>query len=397
MFRSFGVADFRIWFVGAFLGNVGMWMQNTAQGWAVLTHLTDGGASAMGVALALQFAPPLLLAPVSGWIADRFDRRRLLVLTQAALSALALSIGLLLLGGWMTLPIMLVCAGLLGVITALDLPLRQVFVTDLVPPALVANAVSLNAAALHTARLVGPAAAGLLIAGVGIGWVFVIDALMFLGMIASLQLLRRRPRSPRGLLGRSGGVTAGFRYIAQRPDLIVVFTIVFLIGMLAMNFPIFVSTMALEFDQSADVFGILSSVVAIGSLTGALAAARRRTPSVAFILVGALLYAATATVSSLAPSLWVYAVTLVISGFAVTTALTTSNAYIQTASDPLIRGRVLALYTAVLMGGTAIGAPAMGAVAESAGPRWAIAVAAAGALVAFLIGLTWLIASRRRR
>ncbi len=395
MFRSFSIFNYRVWFIGALVSNVGAWMQATALSWVVLTELTDNDAAAMGVTMALQFAPPLLLVGVTGWVADRFDRRRLLVVTQGLLLLLGLAIGVLLLLGVMTLPIMYAFALGLGVIAAFDNPARQAFVSDLVSREIASNAVALNAASFNGARMIGPAVAGIVIVAVGTGWVFLVNGVTFLAMIVALLLIRTDELIPRVKASGASRLADGFRYVARRPDLIVTFAMVFLVGAFGMNFPIFASTMALEFGQEADGYGLLSSILAVGSLAGALLAARRDRARIRVVIGGTLLFAAAATVSAMMPTYWTYAITLMFTGFAVVTMLTTANGYVQTTTDPALRGRVLALYMAILMGGTPIGAPIVGWVAAEYGPRVAILLGAGAALIAFAIGATWLIVSGR--
>ena len=317
MFRSLSARNYRIWFIGALVSNAGTWMQSTAQNWVVLTELTNNDASAVGITMALQFAPPILLVPLTGWVADRFDRRRVLLLTQSMLAILGVSIGVLLLTGLMTLPLMYVFAGALGVITAFDNPARQAFVSDLVAHENMSNAVALNAASFNMSRLVGPALAGLLIVAVGTGWVFLLNAFTFGAMIVALTLIRVKELTPRAPVGASNRLSEGLRYVAGRPDLLIVFMLVFVVCGFGMNFPIIASTMALEFGQGADGFGLLNSVLAIGSLTGALLAARRAQARVRVVIWGVALYAIASAVSAFMPSYWFYAATLMFTGFAV--------------------------------------------------------------------------------
>lgn len=395
MFRSFSVFNYRVWFFGALVSNVGAWMQATALSWVVLTGLTDNDAGAMGVTMALQFAPPLLLVGVTGWVADRFDRRRLLVVTQSSLMLVGLVIGTLLLTGVMTLPLMYVFAFTLGMISAFDNPARQAFVSDIVAREIAANAVALNAASFNGARMIGPAAAGIVIVAVGTGWVFFINAATFLAMIVALFLIRPGELIPRVTSPGAARLADGFRYVRGRPDLMVTFAMVFLLGAFGMNFPIFASTMAIEFGRDADGYGLLSSILAIGSLAGALMAARRDRARIRVVIFGAGLFALAAAVSAFMPDYWLYAVTLMFTGFAVVTTLTTANGYVQTTTDPALRGRVLALYMAILMGGTPIGAPIVGWVADQFGPRAAIGLGAVAAFVAFGVGVTWMLVSGR--
>ncbi|WP_374679397.1 MULTISPECIES: MFS transporter [Microbacterium] len=397
MFRSFSIFNYRVWFIGALVSNIGAWMQATALSWVVLTALTDNDAGAMGITMALQFAPPLLLVGVTGWVADRFDRRKLLMLTQSLLLLVGLVIGALLLADVMTLGLMYGFALLLGVISAFDNPSRQAFVSDLVSRENASNAVALNAASFNGARMIGPAVAGVVIVAVGTGWVFFVNAVTFLAMIGALMLIRTDELIPRVKAPGASRLADGFRYVGKRPDLMVAFAMVFLLGAFGMNFPIFASTMALEFGQEADGYGLLSSILAVGSLIGALLAARRDRARIRVVILGTLMFAVAITVSAFMPNYWLYALTLMLTGFAVVTTLTTANGYVQTTTDPALRGRVLALYMAILMGGTPLGAPIVGWVAAEFGPRAAILLGAVAAFVAFAIGATWMLVSGRVR
>ncbi|WP_349885366.1 MFS transporter [Microbacterium sp. WHRI 7836] len=397
MFRSFANINYRIWFAGALISNVGGWMQATAQDWVVLTELTDNDATAMGVTMALQFGPPLVLVSMTGWVADRFDRRHILFATQSALLALAIAVGVLLLNDLMTLPMMFGFALGFGIVNAFDAPARQAFVSDMVSTGDTSNAVALNSASFNLARMVGPAVGGLLIVAIGSGWVFIVNAATFLAMLLALLLMRRSLLAPR-LKNRSrGGLAAGFRYVWGRSDLKVVFVTVFLIGAFGMNFPIFASTMALEFGAGADGYGVLSSVLAIGSLIGALLAARRDRARVRVVILAAGGFRIAAFVSSVMPSYASYAVTLTFTGFMIVTLLTTANGYVQITTDPALRGRVLALYMAVIMGSTPVGAPIAGWVADTFGPRAAIMLGGTAGFVACAIGVIWVATSGRLR
>ncbi|QTX06251.1 MFS transporter [Agromyces archimandritae] len=397
MFRSLAHRNYRIWFVGALVSNVGAWMQATAQNWVVLTELSDNDALAVGITMALQFAPQFILVPITGLIADRFDRRKILIATQSALGILALALGALLILGHAQLWHLYVFALLLGIVNAVDNPARQTFVADLVSGSDMSNAVALNSASFNTARMIGPAVGGFLIVLVGSGWVFVINAVTFIAVIAALMALRkgvkRTARAPR----QPGQLVAGFRYVWTRPDLLVVFVIVFLIGAFGMNFPIFSSTMAVEFGRGAGEYGILNSILAIGSLAGALMAARRERARMRVIILASGFFGLAALLSSVMPTYWTFAASTILIGFGSVTLLTTANGYVQTTTDPLLRGRVMALYMAILSGGTPLGAPIVGAVADGWGPRWGLGIAAVAGVLACIIGLGWLVFSRGMR
>ncbi len=395
MFRSFANINYRIWFAGALVSNIGGWMQATAQDWVVLTELTDNDAAAMGFTMALQFGPPLVLVSLTGWVADRFERRRILLATQASLLLLAIAVGVLLLTDVMTLPMMFCFAAAFGVVNAFDAPARQAFVSDMVSAGDTSNAVALNSASFNLARMIGPAVGGLLIVAIGSGWVFIANAATFLAMLLALLMLRQNQLAPRPKNRRPGGLAEGFRYVWGRSDLRVVFVTVFLIGAFGMNFPIFASTMALEFGAGADGYGVLSSVLAIGSLIGALLAARRERARVRVVILAAGGFGIAALVSSAMPSYISYAVTLTFTGFMIVTLLTTANGYVQMTTDPALRGRVLALYMAVIMGSTPVGAPIAGWVADTFGPRSAIMLGGTAGFVACAIGAVWVFTSGR--
>ncbi len=396
MFRSFRSFNYRTWFFGAIISNIGGWMQATAQDWVVLTELTNNDATAMGATMALQFGPPLVLVSITGWVADRFDRRRILMITQSTLMVLAVAVAVMLLTDVLTLPMMFGFAAAFGVTNAFDSPARQAFVSDMVSIDDTPNAVALNSASFNMARLIGPAVGGVAIVAMGPGWVFVANAATFLAMLVALLVIRPAllmPR-PRGHKG-SAGLAAGFRYVLSRPDLVVVFVMVFIIGAFGMNFPIFASTMALEFGRGADGYGLLSSVLAIGSLTGALLVARRDRARVRVIVFSAAGFGAASIVSAVMPVYWSYAVVLILVGFTTVSMLTTANGYVQTTTEAALRGRVLALYMAVLMGSTPIGAPIAGWIADAFGPRAAIVVGGVAGLLASAIGVGWMLWSGR--
>lgn len=400
MFRSLGVRNYRIWFVGALISNVGAWMQATAQNWVVLTELSDNDAVAVGITMALQFGPQLLLVPFSGTVADRFDRRRVLFVTQSLLMLLALGLGLLLVLGQAQLWHLYAFALGLGVVNAFDTPARQAFVSDLVGAERLSNAVALNAASFNSARLVGPAAAGVLIAVIGSGWVFVVNAVSFIAMLVALVAMRLPRKEHLGGSGRESQtamLVAGFRYVLARNDLVVIFVIVFLIGAFGMNFPVFSSTMAVEFGRGAGEYGLLSSILAIGSLTGALLVARRPAARLRAVILAAGGFGLAALLCAVMPTFWTFAATLVLLGYTTATLLSTANAFVQTTTAPEIRGRVLSLYFAILMGGTLVGAPAVGAVADAFGPRYGLGVAALAGIASFLVGFGWLLIDRKLR
>jgi MFS family permease len=399
MFRSLSGFNYRIWAAGAFVSNVGTWMQRTAQDWIVLTQLTDHDAAAVGFVMALQFGPQLLLLPLSGLVADRFDQRKVLLATQAAMGTLGLALGILTVTGLVQLWEVYVFAALLGCVAAFDAPARQAFVSQLVGGANVSNAVALNSASFSAARMIGPAAAGLLTAAVGAGWVFLINAGSFGAVVLSLTFLRvaELQRSAR-VTPKKGNLVEGFRYVRSRPDIMVILVMVFLIGTFGLNFPIFISTMSTTvFHRGAAEFGVLSSVMAIGSVVGALLSARRDRPRLRFLFVASAAFGIAGAAAALMPTYWGFAAALAVVGLASQTMMTTATSAVQLSTPEPVRGRVMAIYLAIFLGGTPIGAPIVGWVANEFGPRWALGVGASSGIAATLVGLFWLVKYRHLR
>ncbi|MCU1528394.1 MAG: transporter [Frondihabitans sp.] len=399
MFSSLKVFNYRLWFGGALVSNTGTWMQATAQDWLVLTHLTNHNATALGVTMALQFLPPILMIPITGLIADRYDRRRMLMLTQGSMGMLGLLLGLLVVTDLVQLWMVWAFALVMGMVQAIDAPIRQSFVSELVPPKRLTNAVSLNSASFNGARLIGPAVAGVLIAAVGTGPVFLINAASFLAVLTSLKfirvgLLESKPRLKRA----KGQIKEGFRYVRGRHDLVVIFVMIFIIGTFGMNFPIYTSTMATQsFGVGASGFGLLTSAVAVGSLAGALLSARREKPRMRVLVLAAISFGVTLSVAALMPTYWTFAAVLIAVGLSSISLMTTANGIVQLSAAPEVRGRVMALYMAIFTGGTPIGAPIVGWVATTFGPREAMGVGAAAGFVAAAVALAWLIRGQHLR
>ena len=392
MFRSLKNPNYRIWAAGALVSNVGTWMQRTAQDWLVLTRLTHHNASAVGTVMALQFGPQLLLLPWTGFAADHYDQRRLLMVTQAVMGTLALVLGVLTVTGTVQLWHVYVFAFLSGSAAAFDAPVRQTFVTQLVGDADLHNAVALNSTSFNAARMVGPAVAGLTIASVGIGWAFLLNGASFVAVLASLLLLRASRLQPNARAHRTkGSLSEGLRYVWTRPDLKAILIMLFLIGTFGLNFPIFISTMAVSvFHSDARAFGLLSSIMAIGTISGALLAAGRERPQFASVAAGAAIFGLGCTLAAFAPGYWWFAAALVVIGVAALTLTNTTNSLMQLSTTPAMRGRVMALRVAVALGGTPIGAPIVGWVADHLGPRWALGVGAASGVAATCVAIVTL-------
>lgn len=375
-FRSLRHRNYRIYWSGMFVSNTGTWMQRVAQDWLVLVVL-GGGAQAVGIATGLQFLPFLLFGPFAGVLADRLPKRLLLMCTNGFMGATGLALGALVLTGVAEIWHVYVLAFLLGTGAALDNPARQAFVSELVDAEDITNAVALNSASFNGARLIGPAVAGLLIGVLGTGLVFVINGVSFIAPMLALAFMRLGARRPSAGaadgLGALGRLRDGLAYVRSRPDLVMVLIVIFGLGTFGMNFQMTMALMAAEvYHKGPDEYGLLGTIMAVGTLSGALIAARRAVPRRRLIIGGAMLFGALELAAGLMPTYLLFALSLVPVGVLVMTVLTAANAYIQTTVPAHLRGRVLSLYVTILMGGTPAGAPVIGWVASAFGPRWSL-------------------------
>jgi MFS family permease len=398
-FRSLRNYNYRVWAAGGLVSNVGTWMQRTAQDWLVLAELTHKNATALGIVMALQFGPHALMLPLSGFAADYFDRRKLLMATQAAMGLLALGLGILTIAGTVRLWHVYLFAFLLGSVSAFDSAARQTFVSELVGEEDLSNAVALNSTSFNAARMIGPAVAGMLIAAVGSGWLFVINAASFVAVLCSLFFLRvdQLHRGVAANRGR-GGLADGFRYVWRRPDIKAILVMLFIIGTFGINFPIFISTMAVGvFHAGASQFGLLTSMMAMGSVAGALLSARREKPGMAVILAAAAIFGFGFCIAAAMPSYGLFGCALVIIGLSSQTFTTTANSTIQLSTEPEMRGRVIALFLAIAVGATPLGAPFVGWVADTFGPRWALGVGAASGFGAVVVAVHYFVKHRGLR
>ncbi len=395
-FRSLGNVNYRVWAVGALVSNIGTWMQRIAQDWLVLTVLTHRNATALGVVMALQFGPHLLLLPWTGFAADHLDRRRLLIGTQAAMGALALALGALTIAGAVQLWHVGVFAFLLGCASAFDAPARHTFVSELVGEADLSNAVALNSTSFNAARMIGPAVAGVLIAWVGTGWVFLLNAASFGAVLCSLAFLRVGDLHRTGRAARArGSLLEGFRTVRARPDLLAVLAMLALIGTFGLNFPIFISTMAVSvFGAGAGQYGLLTSTMAVGTIAGSLLAAGREAPRFTLACGGAAAFGFGCALAAVMPTYWLFGLALVVVGASALTFMNTTNSLVQLSTEPAMRGRVMAIRLAITLGGTSIGAPVAGWTADRFGPRWALGLGAASGFAAAAVGL-WFLARHR--
>jgi MFS family permease len=374
-FHSLSIPNYRIYASGAIISNIGTWMGRVAQDWLVLTVLTDHSATALGVVTGLQFLPFLLLAPFAGMLVDRFPKRRILFLTQTALLVTALLLAVLTATEVVQLWHVYALAFLQGVATAVDNPARQTFVSEMVDTEHLPNAVALNSASFNLGRLLGPGAAGLVIAWFGIAPALYANAATFVFVLVALVRMNTALLMPSPRARGKGQIREGLRYVKGRPDLILVMALVFVLGTFGMNFQLTMALMATKvFDKGPGEYGLLGSVMAIGSLTAALLSARRGRPRLRVLLLALAGFTVSTAFVSSAPNFVLFAVFLVPTGLAALTALTTANAMVQVSVDPVMRGRVMALYMAIFMGGTPVGAPVIGWIGDVWGPRWTIGI-----------------------
>ena len=398
-FRSLRNPSYRTWAAGSLVSNIGTWVQRTAQDWLVLTQLTQHNATSLGVVMALQFGPHIVLLPLTGSAADRFDRRRILIVTQSIMFVLALTLGLLTLFGAVALWHVYAFALLLGCVTAFDGPASQTFVSELVGDRDLSNAVGLNSTSFNIARMVGPAIAGMLLSSVGTGWAFMINALSYLAVLGALWRLRVHARHATARVAAQGqGFVDGLRYVASRPDLRAILVMLFLIGTFGLNFTIFISTMAVSvFHAGASRYGLLMSIMAIGTITGSLLAARRQKPRIEILLSSAAVFGIGCTLAALMPTYWLFGAALMLVGVSALTFANSTNSLLQLGTEPAMRGRVMAMRLAIALGGTPIGAPIVGRVADTLGPRWALGVGAASGFAAAGVLMHYLARHRHLR
>jgi MFS family permease len=373
-FHSLRIRNYRLYAGGMAVGNIGTWMQRIAQDWLVL-QLTGSGV-ALGITTGLQFLPMLLFSMFGGMIADRCPKQKVLIGTQAFMGLTALVLGVLVVTDLVQTWHVFLLAFLLGLGTSVDGPARQSFVLEMVGRDDLPNAVGLNSASFNAARIVGPALAGLLIASFGdrTGPVFLLNAVSFIAVIVALSRIRTEELEPAPLAGRGPGqLRAGVRYVFARRDLLCVLAIVFFAGTFGLNFQMTTALMATDvYDKGAGEYGLLGSILAVGSLTGALMSARRGAPRLRLLVLAGVAFGACTVLAGLMPNYWTFAIALIPVGFTALTLITSANATMQLGVDPVMRGRVMAFYMAVFFGGTPLGAPFIGWLAEAFGARWSL-------------------------
>jgi len=385
-FSSLGVRNYRLFFVGQSISLCGTWIQRVAQAWLVL-ELTGSG-TAVGLVTALQFLPLLVLAPLGGVIADRVNKRHLLMFTQALAGLSAATLGVVVLTGAVQLWMVYLLAFVLGMAGSIDNPTRQTFVLDMVGRNQLTNALALNSSLVNAARVVGPAIAGALIITVGIGWCFVFNAVSYLAVIAALNLMRAdeldsAPVQPR----RPGQLREGFRYVQTTPAVLTPILMMAIAGTFAYEYQVVLPQIAkFTFDGDAQTFSAMTSAMGVGAVAGGLYTASRQTrPAIALARIAAL-FGVIQILVSLAPNLILALIALVALGAIGVSFIALGNSTLQLSAAPEMRGRVMGLWAVAFLGTTPFGAPVMGWVGEHFGPRLALGLGGVALLVAAVYG-----------
>ncbi|CAN2173213.1 ProP Permeases of the major facilitator superfamily [Candidatus Nanopelagicaceae bacterium] len=373
--RSLRHRNYRILFPANAASNIGTWAQRVAQDWLIL-QLTNNSGTYLGLVTAVQFAPVLFFSLQGGALADRVNKRKLLMATNFVGALSSFGLGLLVLAGHVQIWQVFFFAATLGISSAVDAPIRQSFTSEIVGHSDIANAVSLNSANFNAGRLVGPALSGFLIARFDTGPSFLINATTYLFVIVALFRMRESDFFIQEKKVTQGTVREGLEYALARPDLYVVMLVVFFVATFGLNMQIFNALMATkEFGKGPASYGLLGTYVAIGSLTGALISARlERFRRTIFVIKGGVAFSLAITLLSIAPTYTVYSLWLPLCGLSALTMLITANSLIQVNSDPAIRGRVSGIYLLIFMGGTPFGSPLIGWLVEVIGVRQTIAL-----------------------
>jgi MFS family permease len=371
---------------GQVISNTGTWMQRVAQDWLVL-ELTHGSGVAVGLATGLQFLPLLLFSLWGGMIADRYPKRRVLMVTQATMGGLALILGVLAVTGTVRPWHIYLLAFGLGLATVVDNPTRQSFAIEMVGRDDLQNAIGLNSAVFNLARITGPAVAGLVISLIGTSAAFFVNAASYLTVIVSLHLMRQSELRPAERVARAKGqLREGLAYVWSRPDLLMTMVLVFFIATFGMNFQVTTALMSrVVFNTGAGKFGLASAVFAVGALIGALVAARRSQTGMRLLVWAALAFGVLEAATAVMPFYWSFLVLLVPTGLAVISFSTLANSSIQLSTPAEMRGRVMGIYMLVFLGGAPLGAPLTGWVAEQAGTRTAMLAGAVISVAATMV------------
>ncbi len=401
-FRALAHRNYRLYATGGFVSNIGTWMQRVAQDWLVLV-LSGNSGTALGITTGLQFLPILLLSPFAGAIADRFPKKRLLQLAQLMMAAPAVLLGVLAVTGVAQQWHVYVIAFTFGIATAFEAPVRQAFVSELVSPEDLSNAVGLNSASFNAGRIIGPGLAGLMIAAFGsgvqaTGVVILLNAASYGAVLVALSAIRRDHPDDGERPERRGMVVDGLRYVRSRPDLVLILGVMFFLGTFGLNFQLTSALMATEvYGKGAGEYGILGSTMAIGSIAGALLSARRERPTLRLMLFSAVAFGAMEIVIAVMPTYGTFVVLTPLIGITALTTITSANTIIQLSVPAELRGRVMALYLMVFMGGTPIGSPLIGWIGEAFGARWSLIGGGVMSILGTLLCVAIFLHLRRKR
>ena len=401
-FRALAHRNYRLYYTGGFVSNIGTWMQRIAQDWLVLL-LSNNSGTALGITTGLQFLPILLLSPYAGAIADRFPKKRLLQLAQVLMAAPAVLLGLLAVTGLAEQWHVYAIALLFGIGTAFEAPVRQSFLAELVTPDDLPNAVGLNSASFNGGRIIGPGLAGLMIAALGsgvqaTGVVILINAASYGAVLMALSGIRDLPEPDGPRPPRRGMVVDGMRYVRSRPDLLLVLSVMFFVGTFGLNFQLTSALMATEvYGKGAGEYGVIGSIMALGSITGALLSARRETVRLRLVLVSAVVFGAVEIVIALMPTYTTFVLLTPLIGITALTTITAANTVMQLTVPAELRGRVMALYLMVFMGGTPLGSPLVGWVGETFGARWSLIGGGLASILGTLLCTALYVRARRLR
>ena len=384
-FSSLAIPNYRRYIVGATASNIGMWMARTGQAWLVLTQLTQGDALALGLLTSLMFLPTLVLTPIAGSWADRFPKQRIIISAQAVMFVNIVILAILTLTGHVQLWHVFVLAFLDGLAGAIDGPSRQSIISELVPLSSLSNAIGLGSMSFNTARLLGPGAAGAMIALFGTGTVFVANAITYVIFVLGIASIDRSQTSAPPPSKARGGILSAISYVRSHPDLALMFTVALLMGTFGFNQGITNPLMATEvYGKGAGEFGALGSIMGIGSLAAAFLAARRPRPRIRHVVLSLGAFAGSIGASALAPDFTTFLLLQIPIGLSSVSIMVAANAIVQIGADPAVRGRVMALWGAVVMGPAPVVAPLLGVVGAQYGARWTIGVCAIAIFLAFL-------------
>lgn len=384
-FAVFSVRNYRYFAIAHFIAVIALWMQRIAQDWMVLQ--LSGSVTAVGITVALQLAPTLFLGPWGGVLADRFPKRTLLMIAQSAAAVLAALMAVLALSGALQVWHVYVIALVLGLVTVVDQPARQVFAHELVGPLHLRNAISINSSIFQLGGMIGPAVAGVMLVAVGGGWAFVANAVacvftvIMLAAMRGSELIRSTPAA------RSKGMLAeGVKYLVRKPTILFSTIMAAFVAVFAMGLPVMMAAFADRvFDAGAGGYGLLNTLIAVGALMGALASTRRRELRLRSVVISAGFYGLALTVAAFMPSMWSFGAVMVVAGFCCLLFLTGANQLVQISTNLQIRGRVMSLYIMVFMGGQAIGGLLSGWLAEAIGPHAALVIAGGVPILAAIV------------